>query len=258
MTNGNVTAKLEHNSFVATAADIEALTKEQLVATATSVRSKVTYLRALIATTQDKLGLAPRVRQGKGAPVKLKPEEIVVQLAALEEVHANFYTAVLKAIDDTPLTEDEKPKSGRTSAAAIKARRATFARTAMSTVRTWIKAGRSLAGIAPSRITKGALVIQHGQKKKRLSSPKRLLTRAEKQSKDLIATLLELSETDKESAVKEYQALVGVLSDQLAKLSVGATRDAAQAIAEHRPLRIKGTVFVPTATSVLRQQARPS
>lgn len=259
MTNGNVQTKLEHNSFVATTADIESLVKEQLTAIGVNARNRVSYLRALVATTQSKLGMTLRVRQGQGAPRKLKEEEIVVQLQALEAVHSDFYGAVLKAIDETPLMDEEKPKTGRTSVNAIKTRRATFARSAMSTVRTWIKAGRDLAAIAASKVTKTALAVQHGQRRRRAASPKVLATRAEKQSKQLITTLLELSEVNKEMGAKELQTIVDILSDQLVKLSVGGvTRDAAQAIAEHRPLRIKSTVFVPTATMVQRQTANPS
>lgn len=258
MANGNhITAKLEHASYVATAADIKALTVEQLTAMTTSVRSRVTYLRALIATTQDKLGLSPRVRQ-QGHPPKMAPEEQAKQLQALEEVHTEFYAAVLEGIEETPLSEEEKPTTGRVTANAIKTRRATFARTAMSAVRTWVRAGRSLAAIAASKVTKAALTIHTGTKRRRAVSPKRLVSRVERQSKDLIASLLELTETDKDAAVKEYQTLMDILSDQMVKLSQPATRDAAQAVAEHRPLKVKGTIFVPTATHVLRQQARPS
>lgn len=255
MANGTVTATLEKNSYVASPADIEALVKEQLNAATTSVKNRTTYLRALIATTQDKLGLTVRSR---GAPAKLSPEGVKEQLAALESVHEGFYSAVQKAIDESPLSDEEKPKTGRTSAAAIKARRATFARSAMSTVRSWIRAGRDLASIAVTKVTKAAIAIQSGQSRRRAISPKRLITRAEKQSKALIGTLLALTEIDRDAGQKEFQTTMNILSDQLVTMGMVATRDAAQAVAEHRPLRIKGTVFVPTATQVMRQQARPS
>jgi hypothetical protein len=250
-------AHLEKNQYVATAADIENLTKEQLTAVSTQVRGRTTYLRALIATTQDKLGVALRQRM-QGQPTKLTPEGITAQLTALEEVHGGFYEAVLKAIDDTPLADDEKPKTGRGSANAIKTRRATFARTAKSTVRSWIKAGHDIAAIAASKVTKAAITLKTGQRRRRAVSPKRLVSRVEKQSKVLIASLLELAETDKEAAVKEYQTVMNVMSDQLIRLGMEATKDAGVAVAERRPLRIKKTIFVPTQTQVLRQQARPS
>lgn len=258
MANG-VTAKLEHASFVATAADIEALVKEQLVAATTSVRNRTTYLRALVATTQDKLGITPRVRQGH--MTKLSPEDQKVQLEALENVHTDFYTAVQKAIEETPLSDEEKPKTGRTSSNAIKTRRATFARSAASTVRGWIKAGRDIGAIAAAKVTKAMLHVG-GPRRKRAMSAKRLITRAEKQSKDLIGTLLLLADTDKEAGLKEFQTTMDILSSQLVQLGVAVTRDAAVAAAEHRPLQVgrgsKTVTFVPTASQVLRQQARPS
>jgi len=261
MANGKAQAHLENTQYVATPADIKALTKEQLSAITVSVRSKVTYLRALIATTQNSLGLVPRVRS-VGQPVKVPKETIKEQLVALETVHEGFYASVLEAIEESPLGEDEKPKSGRGSANAIKTRRATFARSAMSTVRSWIKHGHDLANLSAAKATKTSLTIKGGQGRTRKVSPKRLIKAAQKQTQILVATLLQLAETDKAGAAVEYQNVMGMLSDQMVKLGVAATRDAAVAIAEHRPLTVgrgkNATVFIPTATHVLRQQARPS
>lgn len=255
----NVIAKIEKDHFVVTApSDIRELTKERLNAIGTTNRSGTTYLRALLGTTLSALSLEPRQRQNKGHPVKVSPEEAKRQLTGLEATHVSFYEEVLKAIDDTPLTEEDTPKTGRTSPKAIKSRRAGFARSAMSMLRGWIRAGRSLDSLPPSKVTKGSLIIQHGTKRQRAISPKRLAEKAAKQSKELVATLLSLLEVDKETAIQEIQTTIGILTDQYMKVGATATRDSNVAVAEQRPLKIKGTVFVPTATHVLRQQARPS
>lgn len=257
MNGSNIIVKIEKAHFVTTPADILALTKERLVAIGTTNRSGTTYLRALLGTTLSHLGLKPRQRQ-QGHPPKMKDEEQRRQLKGLEEIHLSFYEQVLKAIDETPLTDEDLPKSGRTSPKAVKTRRATFARTSMSMLRGWVRAGRSLDVLPPDKVTKWSLVIKDGTKRKRAVSPKRLATKIEKQSKELIINILALSETDKDTALRELQTTIGILTDQYVKLGATVTRDSAVAIAEQRPLRIKSTVFIPTATQVLRQQAQPS
>lgn len=257
MNGSNVLTKIEKAHFITTPADIHDLTKERLNAIGTTNRSGTTYLRALLATTLDALGLEPRQRS-QGHPPKMKPEDQKSQLAGLEATHTSFYEQVLKAIDETPLTEDDIPKTGRTSPKAVKTRRANFARSAMSMLRGWVRAGRSLDALPPTKVTKWSLVIHHGTKRQRALSPKRLAAKAVKQSKELVTTLLALSDVDKEVALREIQTTIGILSDQYVKLGAHATRDSAIAVAEQRPLKIKGTVFVPTATQIMRQQARPS
>lgn len=260
MSNGKSTTQLEKDQYVTTPAGIKALVKEKLTAVATSVRSNVNYLRALVATTQAELGSEPHQRSVKMP--KLTKESRVAQLTALEAVHEKFYGAVLEAIEDTPLTEDEKPTNGRTSAKAIVTRRATFARTAKSTVRAWIKAGHDITALAAAHVTKPSLTIPTGQKKARKTSPKVLVKRATSQSKELVTTLVALSEVDPDAAKKEFQVVMGIIADQMGKLGVTGTKDASVAAAEHIPL-IQGrgrnvTLFMPTATQVIRQAARPS
>jgi hypothetical protein len=257
VTNG-VQAKLEHNQYVATPADIKALTAEQMNAIGTSNRGRTTYLRAVIATTQDTLGITPKARS-QGQPVKLTKEVKSAQLEALEATHDKFYKAVIAAIEENPV-EEENGKA-TTSKAAV-TRRATFARTAMSTIRSWVKHGHDLSTLFPAKVTKHAITLPTGQRRQRKPSAKRLVTAVQSQVKELIVTLLALSEVDKAKAISEEQTVIGQLSEQLIELGVVATRDAGVALAEGRPLKLgsgRGTqIFMPTASQVIRSQARPS
>ena len=129
MNGSTILAKIEKAHFITTPADILDLTKERLTAIGTTNKSGTTYLRALLAITLSTLGIEPRQR-AQGHPPKAKPEDLKRQLGALEETHTAFYEQVLKGIDETPLSEEDIPKTGRTSPKAVKTRRANFARAA--------------------------------------------------------------------------------------------------------------------------------
>jgi|GEM_PF-3016575 len=228
---------------------IAALAKSVLTAAQDIDTGRTSYLRYLIADTQAELGAKPRKIRGK--PNKLDEKEVEGQLAALNKVNARFYEIVVKAASETipPATKDRAIELNR---------RTNFARSAASTVRSWVRAGNDVTILAPTRVTKGELVVP--ARVPRAPSAKRLKAAAERQSKDLVKTLLLLSEVNKEAAAYELQMVMGQLVDEMVRLGVAATKDAAKAIAEHRPLQIKGsdTLFIPSSSAVLRQMAQPS
>lgn len=194
------------------------------------------YLRTLIEATQDEL-------QGK----KTQPQ--ATQLSALKAVHERFYELILKA------AQSFVPKTQKDRSIALHAK-ANFARTALSRVRAHIKAGEDVVALNAAKAT--AVTLKRPAARITPLSVKRWKARAETQSKALVATLIGLGDTDKAAAINEMQLVLGQLTTQLMAMGVVATKDSAQAIAEHRPLRIAKTLFVPTETQVLRQQARPS
>jgi hypothetical protein len=197
---------------------------------------RITYLRTLIEATQDEL-------QGK------KGESKPVQLAALSVVHERFYAIILAA------AQAFVPKTQKDRAVALH-KRANFARTALGAVRGHIKAGEDIVLLNASKATKRAL--KSPPRKATPLSVKRWKAKAESQSKALVATLMGLADADKGAAVEEMQLVLGQLTTQLVAMGVVATKDAAQAFDEHRPLRIGKTLFMPTDTQVVRQMARPS
>lgn len=233
-------------ALATTDAQIEALVKSVLHSVQNAESGRTTYLRSLVLNTQSELGAKPRVRSSGKIP-KLTPDEIEGQLAALNKVNARFYEHVVKvASADVP--------AGKTQALEIN-RRTNFARSAVSTVRGWIKDGNDITAVAAVRVTKAQLAVRAGPRKTRQPNAKRLKAAAERQSKGLIKTLLTLAETDKEAALAELNILMGVIGDQILSMGVHATRDAAEAARTQRPLRIKGTMFMPTQTQV---QVQPS
>lgn len=197
---------------------------------------RATYLRTLIDATKEELS-------GK------KGEPANTQLAALQRVHERFYELILKAA--SPFV----PKTQKDRSITLHAR-ANFARTALSSVRNHIRAGYDIAALNSAKATKATLA--RPKQNVHPLSVKRWVSRAESQSKALVATLLGLADADKAAAVEEMQLVLGQLTSQLVAMGVVATRDAAQALDEKRPLKIGKTLFMPTATQVVRQMARPS
>lgn len=133
--------------------DIEALAKAALLGD----QIPGTYLRALIATTQVRLGLdEPRTSalRGRIGP----PEDSEADLEVLKAVHAEFYAAVLTAVT----TPDIASTAGlRKAEAARRAkernRRSNFARSAKSTLAKYIKSGGNVRGLCVTSVTKQQL-----------------------------------------------------------------------------------------------------
>lgn len=215
--------------------DVTLITQQIMQAAADADAGRTSYLRTLISTAQTELGK--------------KGQETAVQMVALKSVHERFYELVLGAV------EPFVPKGTKNRAVELH-RRANFTRTALSAVRRYVRAGNDLAGINSAKATKGTLAVKPTTP--RPQSARRLKARAEVQSKALITTLIGLADTDKQAAVDEMQLVLGQLTDQLVRMGVASTKDAAQASMEHRPLKVGKVLFMPTQTQVLRQQARPS
>lgn len=215
--------------------DVTIIAQNIFRATDDATLGRTTYLRTLLTATQGELG-----KKGQEAPV---------QLAALKTVHERFYALVLDA------AEPFVPKGTKDRPVALH-NRANFARTSLSALRGHVRAGGDLATLSPAKVTKASLRVRAGPV--RPLTARRWRIRAESQSKALVATIIGLADTDKAAAVEEIQLVLGQLTSQLMAMGVVATKDAMQSVGEHRPLRIGKTLFVPTDTQVIRQQARPS
>lgn len=228
--------------------EVKNLTLQHIEAAKGTEGVKATYLRLLAITTVKELGVTPRSNNGQQRK-RLPAEEQEKQLAALIAVHERFYAIVNEVADrslsDTPAKERASEKNRRTN----------FARTAVYTLRRYIRAGKDLTLVAPARISKSALGVHLPP---RQATPRRLKSKVERASKAFMAALLALSESDKAAAASELDTLIGQLANQLATLGRAPVRDAQQAAEEHRPFRSGATLFVPTATAVLRQTERPS
>ena len=213
---------------------------------AASESGRASYLQLLVAEVQDALGAPRRKNRAPASTVrKLEPSETDAQLKALGEVHAKFYETVLHVAGDyVPAGTRDRPTALH--------KRANFARTALSAVRRWVRAGNDITTLAAAKVSKRELAVLAPAGAVRQETAQTLKSRAATQSKSLVATLMGLADTDKEAAVEEMQLVLGQLTSQLISMGVAATKDAALALSDHRPLRIGKTLFLPTTSQVLK------
>lgn len=123
----SVVDKIEGSKYAATEAQVEQLAAEA----STGERAGGTYLRVLVAKAQDLL------RMKKGGKRKAS--------AAVDAAHAMFYPAVVRGVGGEALARKECH------------RRATFARSAATTLRGFVRGGGSLIKLVPAEVTKASL-----------------------------------------------------------------------------------------------------
>lgn len=211
---------LESKNYVATLEDVARITRDVLEAHKLRTGGVATYLKALIATTQSELGENPRQR----APIsngKLSAEETAEQLAVLETVGARFYGAVVKAAKE----KIEGPDRG----GLILNRRTGFARSSMTSIRRWVKAGNDITSLVAARTTKAAL---HVPGRRKGPSVKVLGNRTRRLSAKLVDTLKALAEADKDVAAVFAEPVRAAL-DRILKRNAGVPRTRGTRITKH-------------------------
>lgn len=234
-------------SYIGTPAEIRRLTSTILAASATFGEGQLTYLKMVVGTTIHELGAKPSKTRGRGRQPKLTDEVIKLQLAAAERVNERFYQAVLDA------ASEGLPRGAKERATLLN-RRTNFARSTISTVRGFIRAGNDITLVDPATCTKRSLTAERAARHPSLARMRRTV---ETRSKSLMASVLDLVDTDKVAAREEIELLMGQLANQLASLGGVTMREAPRGRDVTGP-EGRG-VFIPlTETQVVRQQARPS
>lgn len=232
-----MTTTLESRGYVATEDDIRDLASGFLAALSSANGSKLHYLRALIGTTVHELGAPSRQRAIKGS--KITDDEVKAShLATLEAVHKRFH-AVVHA--ETKAQLAHLPSTGGKRGDEV-AKRCNYARTAMSRIRGWVRAGNDITTLVPAKVKKDDLIVE--DRKRRRPSTSRLTTRAESQTKQLFATMKLLAAVDKDAAAAELDSLVKLVAQMSSDLRGPATKDPRIARNEHRLFRADGGVFV--------------
>lgn len=133
--------------YTMTEKQIEGLAAERALGLATSDRIDGTYLRVLVTGAQA--ALVPKVS---------RKAEHAAQLQAVETIGAAYYAAVLRGV----MTSDIEISAGLEAQEARlrkieRNRRATFARSAKSTLLSWVRAGGDLRMLEASAVTKGEM-----------------------------------------------------------------------------------------------------
>jgi len=170
-----------------------------------------------------------------------------VQLKALTAVHERFYTIVTEVV--TEALEGTKDKAMELN------RRTNFARTALGSVRAWIRAGGDITSLAPATATKAMLAVE-SEGTKAPPSAQALKSRAESQSQGLLTTFEGLATSDKAAAIEQMSMVLGQLTSRLLSMGVVSTKDPGLSFTEHRPLRIGKHVFVPAPPTIVPTEGR--
>lgn len=230
---------IETRHYVASEADIEKLAGQAIDGELKAGSARGAYFKALIATTQHKLGSQPRLRNVQ-AP-KLSPEDTKTHLAAFDETAKRFHEAVVRVAKQTVPEPDGPSLRSRTS----------FAASAASTIRGYIRASNDIRAIAAHKAVKSALATPRTRRKFTVEMMKRranvLGTELEKIARNLLAA--------------NEQVARDTLQPLLAKFAIAAgatahtTRDPEEAANDGRPWQTKTGVFVPMKVSEGRRLA---
>lgn len=219
---------LESRRFVATPADIAALTAGIVQGSHQSASGQGTYLKALVATLQHEIEAPVRLRAGKGTKLTLEITE--AHLQALEIVHDRFYNIVVETARKVAKSPANLNKSTN------------FARSAKSKLRGWIRAGGDVRALAAARVTHATLVVD------RASAPmtaKRLLSAAQRARERLTEAATAYAKSDPPGATTFLENVLANLVSTLSQLGAVPTKDPKQAMREHRPFKSPAGVFYP-------------
>lgn len=227
----------ESNGYVATPVDIQEITQGALDASALSQNSRMTYLKVLVGTTQSELGIQQTKRRTVPAP--MTPDDTKKQLEALESVHERFYEAVMKVVQSTPLLEEERGRDRR----LVYAARANFARSAKSTLRSWLLSENNIRSLVAGKVTKYGLQAEIQKRRSpaqaRAPSEKRLVTAADR----LLERIRHAGSP--EDSIRLLEAVIGRLVAGLGELGVETTTRLEDAVRDHKLVQTRAGVFWP-------------
>lgn len=139
------------SKYAMTEAQVENLARDIAAAQDVTLGGRTTYLRVLVTHMQATLG---RVKRGKSLATQ-------AQLEVLDTVHGRYYVAVLRGVTTHELEPSaglEQPELTRRS--VERNRRSTFARTAKSTLASWIKTGGDMRALDADTVTRDPLAAE--------------------------------------------------------------------------------------------------
>lgn len=191
---------IEGKRYVASDADIRELAIDSLKARSSLDKTRSTYLRALVGTTQAE------VRETKAGMDE--------QLSIARRVHRRFFEIV-----EATVMKDVKPAQ----ATHERQRRTGFARSASSTLNSWLKVtGHDLMGLKPDTVTKGMLAKAAAPRNPHTPTEERTRAKTVKYVDGLLASVRPFAEIDGPLAREILQEAVSQLQAELRKLSPGA------------------------------------
>jgi len=229
---------IETNQYIATATDVEKLAHTILEADIASSGARGTFLKAVVGTTQAELGSPPRMRNVKSE--KLNEETTKAHLAAFEAVAKRFTEAVNKVAQAMEPKPDADMMRSRTA----------FARSSLSTVRGYIRAGYDIRTLAAHKVTKAALATPKAKRKFSVDAlKKRAISMAEQ--------LTNITKNLQAANSVEARETINIIMAQLAKaagLTAHTSKDVEKSIEAGEAFHTKTGVFFPINLAAIREQ----
>jgi hypothetical protein len=173
--------------YIVTDAVLASLTRDYVYGTQQAVQVNASYLRILVAHTQrelEKLGVKRPTQDGS--------------LSTLQLIHDRLYAVILAAVTTADIAPEEgQDKEERRRRAKERNRRSNFARSAKSTLTSYIKAGGKLMSLKVDELTKESLQSAY---RADAPGPKSLFERIGDTQNKLEAMVKELAASDEDTA----------------------------------------------------------
>jgi hypothetical protein len=244
----NLLSTIEKANYVADDATVEKLAAEYAASVSSIESARGTYFRILVATTQQAIAGKPTLRARSKGGEPLDEAELSQHLEAFEAAHARLYAIVMKAgippelADHPNLTTDESNRR-----ASERNRRTNYARSAASTLRSFIRGGGDVLRLSVPIVTKSAVAAMTLRTDRQDGKPgQRDRERVERAADRVVANAEALAESDKGAAVLSLQLALAKIATALSKIGPKSTTKPAVALEEHRPLKTPQGMFWPT------------
>lgn len=191
---------IEAKRYVASDADIRQLAVDSLQARSSLDKTRSTYLRVLIGTTQ--------------ARFKEQKDTTYDQLSVARRVHREFFAiveeTVMKGVKDNQVHERQ--------------RRTGFARSASSTLNSWLKVdGHDIMKLTPATVVKAQLAKAAAPRNPHAPTEERTRAKMTRYVDGMIASVKPLAGVDSATAREILQDAINALSGELKLLRPGAS-----------------------------------
>jgi hypothetical protein len=243
---------IEQKNFLATEDDVERMAREFRDAQVLGRGTAGTYLKILLAAIQAVLLGKPVLRAPRGPSPVMTDEAIAEQREALEATNTRLYAAVLRGAVTPDIADSEglRPEEARRRALE-RNRRTNYARSAVSTLRAYLRSGGDLRRVAVPSASKGALAAQAANPSREPVSPEDAARRSVQRVTGRLTGVIEnIAQEDRKLATQALQLAMDEVSQLLLKYGGAPVTKIEQAVTQHRLLRTPEGVFWPTAGRV--------
>lgn len=205
-----ISAAPEKTGFLLSDAALVVLVRDYAASVERAGRVRGTYLSVLVAHSKRELGSARRATTEQA-------------IEAVEKINAHFYPIILEAVVTPEIViTDDLPEEEKINRSKERTRRATFARTAKSTLLSAIKAGARLATMDPAKVSKASLQQYYAQQAREgPATPEERVKRTEERAEQLIE---QLADADLATATSFVEGRLEALIEQVAEEDMAAAQ----------------------------------